>query len=71
MFEFSAGDASRIWITDEDGNLLMFDRGSIRSTILFATLGDGTVGGEFVALVHEKFNGPHPLAGTDSCDLFD
>lgn len=49
----------------------MFDRGSIRSTILFATLGDGTVGGEFVALVHEKFNGPHPLAGTDSCDLFD
>ncbi|HET7727852.1 MAG TPA: hypothetical protein VFK54_11080 [Candidatus Limnocylindrales bacterium] len=71
VFEFSAVDAFRIRVTDEDGNLLMFDRGSIRAVIHFDTLGDDEVGGEFVALIHEKFNGPHPLAVTEFCDLFD
>ena len=71
VFEFSAVDAFRIRITDEDGDLLLFDRGSVRFVIQFDTRGDDQVGGDFVAFIGEKFNGPHPLLTTDLCDLFD
>lgn len=73
VFEFSAGDASRIWITDEDGNLHMFDRGSIRSTILFATLGDGTVGASSsrssTRSSTDRIRSPAPTRATCSTEL--
>jgi len=47
-------------IVDSDGNVVVRDRGVIRSTILFDTLGDGQPGGEFVAIEHETVSGPHP-----------
>ena len=71
VFEFTAVEAGQPFVVrDGDGNVLVRDRGSIRSTILFDTLGDGTPGGEFIADVSFRANGPHPGFEFDSCDYF-
>jgi hypothetical protein len=47
-------------IEDSTGRVVVRDRGVIRFTYLFDTLGDGTPGGTFVADVDIAVNGPHP-----------
>jgi hypothetical protein len=40
--------------------VIVRDRGVIRHTVLFDTLGDGMPGGEFLAETDTDVNGPHP-----------
>ena len=60
IYEFEAIEAGQPFvIEDSRGRVVVRDRGVIRHTFLFDTLGDGMPGGEFIdgsAVVH----GPHP-----------
>jgi hypothetical protein len=61
IFQFTAVEAGQPFVLrDMSGGIVLRDRGVIRSTILFDTLGDETPGGEFLALVDEQVAGPHP-----------
>lgn len=69
VFQFTAVDAGRpFMVTDDDGNVLARDRGSIRQSILFDTLGDDMPGGTFIEDVSFRTNGPHPGLEFDACD---
>ena len=49
VYEFVAVEAGQPFvIEDAEGNVIVRDRGVIRHTILFDTLGDGQPGGEFI-----------------------
>ena len=68
VFRFTdtqAGQPFRVY--DSEGNLLLRDRGLIRATFDFDTLGDDEVGGEFVQDVDLRVRGPHP--GFDDATL--
>ena len=68
VFRFTdtqAGQPFRLY--DPEGNLLMRDRGLIRVTFDFDTLGDDEVGGELVQDVDLSIRGPHP--GFDDATL--
>lgn len=70
VFTFSSHESGQPFtVTDEDGTVLIRDRGSIRETILFDTLGDDTPGGVFIELIERRFSGPHPGANFDTCSL--
>jgi hypothetical protein len=56
-------------VTDRDGTVLVRDRGVIKRTILFDTLGDATPGGEFIEDVSVAFGGPHPGWSFDICGV--
>ena len=61
VFRFTdtqAGQPFRLY--DSEGNLLLRDRGVIRSTFDFDTLGDDEPGGELVQDVELSVRGPHP-----------
>lgn len=61
IFQFTSVEAGQPFVMrDMSGGIVLRDRGVIRSTILFDTLGDETPGGEFLALVDEHVAGPHP-----------
>jgi hypothetical protein len=61
IFEFSSVEAGQPFVVrDLDGNLILRDRGAVRSTILFDTLGDDVPGGDFIDVVRESLSGPHP-----------
>ena len=71
VFEFTSVNAGQPFVvTDSDGNILVRDRGVIRETILFDTLGDDTPGGEFIASIAFDVHGPHPGLTFDGCGLF-
>lgn len=71
VFEFTSVNAGQPFVvTDSDGNILVRDRGVIRETLRFDTLGDGTPGGEFVASIAFEVHGPHPGLSFDGCGLF-
>jgi hypothetical protein len=71
VFEFTSVNAGQPFVvTDSDGNLLVRDRGVIRETLQFDTLGDDTPGGEFVAEISFEVHGPHPGLDFDGCALF-
>jgi hypothetical protein len=71
VFEFTSINAGQPFVvTDSDGNVLVRDRGVIRETILFDTLGDDTPGGEFIASIAFDVHGPHPGLSFDGCGLF-
>jgi hypothetical protein len=71
VFEFTAVESGQPFtVRDADGNVIVRDRGSIRQTILFDTLGDDTPGGEFISDVSFRANGQHPGFEFDSCDYF-
>jgi hypothetical protein len=71
VFQFTAVEAGQPFVVrDADGNVLVRDRGSIRQSILFDTLGDDTPGGVFIEEVSFQVNGPHPGLEFDSCDYF-
>jgi len=70
IFTFSAVNAGQVFeVTDEDGTVLVRDRGTIRETILFDTLGDDTPGGTFIDSVEFSVAGPHPGLLFDTCSL--
>ena len=63
---------SPLVLKDMDGNVVMRDRGVIRTTILFDTGGDHVPGGETVEVLDVRVAGPHPdffLEDADRCAL--
>lgn len=60
VFRFTSVEAGTWRLLDSGGDIVLFDRGNIRTTILFDTLGDNTPGGVFVDLISEFVRGPHP-----------
>ena len=72
LFEFTSIAAGQlIVIRDSEGKVLLMDRGRITETILFDTLGDDTVGGEFIESISIDFAGKYPSFVADYCALFD
>ena len=69
-FAFSSRLAGQPFtVRDADGNLVVRDRGVIRETIVFDTLGDDTPGGIFIEGVSFEVAGPHDGLGFDTCDI--
>jgi len=61
IFEFTSVEAGQPFtVRDMDGNLILRDRGAVRATILFDTLGDAEPGGELIDVLSEHVAGPHP-----------
>jgi hypothetical protein len=71
VYEFEAIEAGQpLVIEDAAGNLVLRDRGVIRRTALFDTLGDGEPGGVFLEETHVSLRGPHPSFGeVDFCEV--
>lgn len=73
LFEFTAVDAGQPFVVrGMDGEVLIRDRGSIRGTVIFDTLGDDEPGGVFVEELEFRLNGPHPgffVDPTEACPL--
>jgi hypothetical protein len=68
LFRFTqveAGQPFRLY--DAQGDLLLRDRGAIRFTVVFDTLGDDTPGGIFIEELEPSVRGPHP--GFDDATL--
>jgi hypothetical protein len=61
LFRFTAIEAGQPFrLYDSQGNLLLRDRGVIRSRVVFDTLGDATPGGVVVQELEPRVRGPHP-----------
>jgi hypothetical protein len=61
IFRFTAIEAGQPFIVENsDGEVVIRDRGVIRFTFLFDTLGDDVPGGEFIEEVDVQVRGPHP-----------
>jgi hypothetical protein len=58
-------------IEDSSGHVVVRDRGMVRQTFLFDTLGDGVPGGEFLGDTSIVVHGPHPGFADDFpfCDI--
>ncbi len=73
LFEFSSVEAGQPFVVrDMDGDLLLRDRGAVKQTVVFDTLGDGVPGGVFVEEVDIRIAGPHPgffVDPTEACAL--
>jgi hypothetical protein len=70
LFAFSAVNSGQPFtVYDEDGNVLVRDRGTIRATIVFDTLGDDTPGGEFIEVLSFEVGGPHDGLDFDTCAI--
>jgi hypothetical protein len=70
LFQFSSHNSGRPFIvTDENGDVVVRDRGTIRETIIFDTTGDNLPGGHFIAEVSFEVAGPHDGLGFDTCDI--
>jgi hypothetical protein len=66
IYEFVAIEAGQPFvIEDSAGNVIVRDRGVIRHTFLFDTLGDSTPGGVFLEETHTSVHGPHPAFAED------
>jgi hypothetical protein len=60
-FQFTSVEAGQTFTMREpSGSVVLRDRGRIRSTILFDTLGDDSPGGELLAWLDDDVAGPHP-----------
>ena len=67
VYEFTAIEAGQPFvIEDSDGDVVVRDRGVIRTTYLFDTLGDGAPGGAFLEDLQTSVHGPHPASTTTS-----
>jgi hypothetical protein len=61
VFRFTAIEAGQPFrLYDSQGNLLLRDRGVIRNSLVFDTLGDATPGGVVVEELEPSVRGPHP-----------
>jgi hypothetical protein len=71
IFQFSSVNAGQPFtVRDSEGMIILRDRGVVKETILFDTLGDGTPGGEFISQVSFSIAGPHPgFVEFDPCAL--
>jgi hypothetical protein len=72
IYEFVALESGQPFvIEDSAGHVVVRDRGVIRHTILFDTLGDGVPGGELIEETHTVVHGPHPGFADDFpfCDI--
>jgi hypothetical protein len=70
IFKFTAVEAGQPFVLENsDGEIVMRDRGVIRYTILFDTLGDETPGGDFIEEVDVRVRGPHPGFFADFCEV--
>jgi hypothetical protein len=56
-------------IEDSAGNVILRDRGVIRTTYLFETLGDGRPSGYTIAVTDVAVRGPHPSFDADFCEI--
>jgi hypothetical protein len=60
IFQFTTVESGRPYnLSDANGNVLLRDRGAIRSTYLFDTEGDHPPGGIELDLIEERVSGPH------------
>jgi len=60
IYEFTSIEAGQPFvIEDSSGHVVVRDRGMIRQTFLFDTLGDGVPGGEFLGVTSTVVHGPH------------
>jgi hypothetical protein len=60
-FRFTAIEAGQPFrLYDAEGNLLLRDRGVIRHSAIFDTLGDATPGGVLIEEFEPSVRGPHP-----------
>jgi hypothetical protein len=70
LFQFSSHNSGRPFIvTDENGDVVVRDRGTISATIIFDTTGDNLPGGNFIEDVSFRVSGPHDGLGFDTCDI--
>ena len=72
IYEFVQIEAGQPFaIVDSKGKVVVRDRGMIRHTILFDTLGDGQPGGDFLEETKTVVHGPHPGFADDFpfCDI--
>ena len=72
VYEFVSIEAGQPFvIEDSKGRVVVRDRGVIRFTFLFDTLGDGTPGGAFLDVLDISVRGPHPGFADDFpfCDI--
>jgi hypothetical protein len=61
LFRFTAVEAGQPFrLYDSQGNLLLRDRGVIRFTAVFDTLGDDIPGGVLIEELEPSVRGPHP-----------
>jgi hypothetical protein len=61
LFRFTAVQAGQPFrLFDSEGNLLIRDRGVIRSSIIFDTEGDDVPGGILIEELEPSVRGPHP-----------
>jgi hypothetical protein len=61
IFRFSDVTAGQPFVLrDMSGRVVLHNRGSIRTTILFDTLGDETPGGLVLDVISQRISGPHP-----------
>ena len=67
IYEFVQHDAGQFVIEDSDGDVVLRDRGLVRLTVLFDTLGDGQPGGEPGEELDVELRGPHPTWDADFC----
>ena len=69
IYEFTANESGQPFvIEDASGRVIVRDRGNIRHTALFDTLGDAQPGAVFIEETHTLVPGPHP--GFDDPDTF-
>ena len=61
IYEFVAVEAGQPFVIEDAArNVIIRDRGVIRHTALWDTLGDGKPGAEFIEETHTVVHGPHP-----------
>ena len=66
IYEFVAIEAGQPFVIENSaGKVVVRDRGVIRTTALFDTLGDGVPGAEFIEETHLSVHGPHPAFADD------
>jgi hypothetical protein len=61
LFQETFLDAGQPWVVmDMNGDIVLRDRGVVRVTVIFDTLGDDMPGGEIVDVLIDDARGPHP-----------
>jgi hypothetical protein len=73
VFTFRTHDVARVTFRDEDGTVLLRERGVVVSSVEFDTLGDGQPGGVVLSTELVRVSGPHGTLepSFDLCDFLD